>query len=132
LATIVLDSYALLAFLRGEDGKNVVLRLMEKAGEQNEPLHMTEVNYAEVKYITIRKQGRKRWEEISGELLALPLKFHPVTRQISEIAADVKAKCALSLADAMAVALAKTNKATVVTGDPEFKTVEGEIKVMWI
>ena len=132
MASIVLDSFAFLAFLRGEDGKAVVRRLLERAGERNDPLHMTEVNYAEVKYITVRKDGRKRWDEIASELLALPLRFHPVTRQISDIASDVKAKHPLSLADAMAVALAKINKATLVTGDPEFKAVEAEVKVLWI
>ncbi len=34
---------------------------------------MTEVNYAEVKYIVVRKDGADRWEEIAAELPALPI-----------------------------------------------------------
>jgi PIN domain nuclease of toxin-antitoxin system len=47
-AAPVLDSFALLAFLRGEAGDDKVAALLEKAGERDVPLRMTEVNYAEV------------------------------------------------------------------------------------
>ena len=48
-AARVLDSHALLAFLRGEAGEALVADLLEKAGVHDTPLLMTEVNYAEVK-----------------------------------------------------------------------------------
>jgi predicted nucleic acid-binding protein len=35
-------------------------------------------------------------------------------------------------ADAFAAALAKEKKAELVTGDPEFKPLENEIKINWI
>jgi len=38
----------------------------------------------------------------------------------------------MSYADCYAAALAKLRKAKLVTGDRDFKQVEGEIKVMWI
>ena len=53
-ATQVLDSYALLALLRDEPGAEIVAGLLERAGQQNRSVHMTEVNYAEVQY-TIRR-----------------------------------------------------------------------------
>ncbi len=31
-----------------------------------------------------------------------------------------------------AAALAKLRKAEVVTGDPEFKQTEGEVKILWV
>ena len=128
----VLDSYALLAFLRGEDGDGKVRQLLERAGERDQPLHMTEVNYAEVKYIIVRKDGRQRWASIAADLPALPLEFHPITRLLADIAADFKAQYRISLADAFAAALAKEKKSELVTGDPEFKPLEGEIKIRWI
>ena len=131
-APVVLDSFALLTFLRGEAGDEKVVRLLERAGLRDEPLHMTEVNYAEVKYIVVRKDGTDRWEEIARELPALPIEFHPVTRALAEIAADFKARYKLSLADAFAAALAKERKAELVTGDPEFKRLEKEIKISWL
>jgi ribonuclease VapC len=131
-AAPVLDSFALLAFLRGEAGDDQVAALLEKAGARDVPVQMTEVNYAEVKYIVIRKDGADRWEEIARELPTLPIEFQPATRSLADLAADIKARHKLSLADAFAVALAKQKKAELVTGDPEFKSVEGEIKITWL
>ena len=131
-ARAVLDSFALLAFFRGEPGEEKVAALLERAGLRDEPLHMTEVNYAEVKYIVIRKDGKDRWEEIARELPALPIEFHPATRPVADLAADFKARYKLSLADAFAAALAKERKAELVTGDPEFKALDKEIKIGWL
>ena len=131
-ARAVLDSFALLAFLRGEAGEEKVAALLERAGLRDEPLHMTEVNYAEVKYIVIRKDGDARWDEIAGELPALPIEFHPATRALADVAADFKARYKLSLAAAFAAALAKERKAELITGDPEFKALAKEIKIVWL
>ena len=131
-ARVVLDSFALLAFFRGEAGEEKVAALLERAGVRDEPLHMSEVNYAEIKYIVIRKDGSDRWEEIAGELPALPIEFHPVTRALADAAADFKARYKLSLADAFAAALAKERKAELITGDPEFKALGREIKIGWL
>ncbi len=129
---VVLDSHALLAFLRGEAGEEKVAALLERAGLRDEPLHMTEVNYAEVKYIIVRKDGDQRWDEIARELPALPIEFHPATRSLADTAADYKARYKLSLADAFAAALARESKLPLMTGDPEFKALAKEIKIVWL
>jgi predicted nucleic acid-binding protein len=131
-AAPILDSFALLAFLRGEAGDDKVAALLEKAGERDAPLHMTEVNYAEVKYIVLRKDGVARWTEVARDLPTLPIEFHPADRELADVAADFKSRFSLSLADAFAAALAKEKKAELVTGDPEFKAVEKEIKIQWL
>jgi ribonuclease VapC len=128
----VLDSFALLAFLRGETGEKKVADLLEKAAESEGSLHMTEVNFAEVKYITLRKDGPELWAQVARELPALPIEFHPATRSLADTAADFKARWKLSLADAFAAALAKEKGIPLVTGDPEFKALAKEIKVVWI
>ena len=51
---------------------------------------------------------------------------------MADTAADFKARFPMSLADAFAAALAKEKNAELVTGDPEFKAVEKEIKVAWL
>ncbi|HOC00826.1 MAG TPA: PIN domain-containing protein [Verrucomicrobiota bacterium] len=131
-AAPVLDSFALLAFLRGEAGDDKVAALLEKAGARDAPLRMTEVNYAEVKYIVLRKDGAAPWADVARELPTLPIEFHPADRELADVAADFKCRFSLSLADAFAAALAKKHKAELVTGDPEFKAVEKEIKVNWL
>jgi len=49
-----------------------------------------------------------------------------------ETAGDFKANHRISLADAFAAALAKEKKAELVTGDPEFKAMEKEIRIEWV
>jgi ribonuclease VapC len=131
-ATPVLDSFALLAFLRGEAGDDKVAALLEKAGERDAPLHMTEVNYAEVKYIVIRKDGAERWADVARDLPTLPIEFHSADRELADLAADFKSRFSFSLADAFAAALAKAKNCELLTGDPEFKQVEKEIKINWL
>ena len=131
-ATQVLDSYALLALLRDEPGAETVADLLERAGQQNRSVHMTEVNYAEVQYTIRRKDGETVWASIAGELLAAPIEFHAADRRLADVAAGFKARFKISLADAFAAALAKERKAELVTGDPEFRALEKEIKIRWL
>jgi predicted nucleic acid-binding protein len=131
-AALVLDSYALLALLRDEAGGEAVARLLEHAGEADQPLQMTEANYAEVQYIIRRKDGDAAWEAVARELSAAPIEFHAIDRRLADGAARFKARFKLSLADAFAAALASERKAQLVTGDPEFRHLEKEIKIHWI
>ncbi len=132
MASPVLDSFALLAYLRDEDGAPMVQELLEKAGEKDAPLLMTEVNYAEVKYIVLRKTGRAAWRQVAAAVDSFPVEFVPATRTLADTAAEFKANHRLSLADAFAAALAKERKVEPITGDPEFKTLEKEIKINWL
>jgi len=131
-ASPVLDSFALLSFLRDESGAEMVAALMEKAEERRQPLQMTEVNYAEVQYIIRRKDGEAAWRIVADELVTLPIEFRPADRPLADQAADFKTRFKLSLADAFAAALAKSRKAELVTGDIDFKQVEDEIKIAWL
>ena len=128
----VLDSHALLKLLRDEPGAEMVGQILERAGQREQPVHMTEVNYAEVQYMVRRKDGDAAWQTIAGELVAAPILFHPADRRLADLAADFKARFKLSLAAAFAAALAKEKKAELVTGDPEFKALEKEIKINWL
>lgn len=128
----VLDSFALLAYFRGEPAGMAVKELLQKAGKADKRLYMTEVNYAEAKYIILRKDGAASWEDATKILEALPIEFHPVTRELADLAADFKARVSFSLADAFAAALARKHKAELVTGDPEFRALENELKIKWL
>ncbi len=129
---VVLDSHALVAYFRDEPGAEHVEALLAKAASSDHPLHMTEVNYAEVKYTLIRKDGPEAWAASARILSGLPINFHPGDRRLADTAADFKARFKISLADAFAAALAKEKKGELVTGDPEFKALEKEIKINWL
>jgi len=60
-----------------------------------------------------------------GYFLRVALSFTPLQRNLVD---NLK----MSYADCYAAALAKLRRADLVTGDRDFKQVEGEMKVMWI
>ncbi|MEO8353671.1 MAG: PIN domain-containing protein [Chthoniobacteraceae bacterium] len=131
-ARVVLDSFALIAYFRGEPSAAAVRDLLQQAVSRDTPALMSEVNYAEVKYQLLRKKGAAAWAQAAAMLTTLPIEFHPATRALADVAADFKARYKLSLADAFAAALAKERKAELITGDPEFKALEKEIKIGWL
>jgi ribonuclease VapC len=128
----VLDSFALIAYFRDEPGAQAMENLLIVAEKKGNPFYMTDVNYAEVKYSILKKDGPKAWDEAAKILESLPIEYYSTNRSLADGAADFKARFKLSLADAFAAALAKEKKAELVTGDPEFRSLEGEIKVSWL
>lgn len=128
----VLDSFALISYFRDEPGADTVENMLVAAGKKDTPLHMTDVNYAEVKYAIVKKDGRQAWEEAAKILGSLPIEFHSTSRALADTAADFKARFKISLADAFAAALTNEKNAELVTGDSEFKALEKEIKIHWL
>lgn len=128
----VLDSFALIAYFRDEPGAEAMENLLISASRKEGFLYMTDVNYAEVKYSILKKDGAGAWADAARILQGLPLQFCSTTRALADSAADFKARFKLSLADAFAAALAREKKAELVTGDPEFKPLEKEIKIHWL
>ena len=129
---VVLDSFAVLAFLFAERGHEKVVAVLEKAAETDSDLLIAAPNWAEVRYIVERKVGLEEWREVRLRLLGLPLEIVPAGQELAELAGELKVAKKMSLADCFAAALAKREKAEIYTGDPEFKTVEREIKVVWL
>ena len=128
----VLDSYAVLAFLFEEKGYGKVLDLFEKAAQADQPVLIAAPNWAEVRYIVERKVGAARWHEARHKLLGLPLEVVPADQSLAELAGEIKAARPISLADCFAAALAKQKKADLYTGDPEFRSVEKDVKLVWL
>lgn len=128
----VLDSYAVLAFLFKEGGHETVLGLFEKAMEANRKLLLASPNWAEVRYIVERKVGSARWAEVKTKLLGLPIEIIDADQALAEAAGEIKVFHKMSLADCFAAALARREKAEIYTGDPEFKAIEAEQKIIWL
>ncbi len=128
----VLDSFAVLAFLFAEPGHEKVLAVLEKAAERDSNLLIAAPNWAEVRYIVERKVGFAEWLEVRARLLGLPLEIVPAGQELSELAGELKVAKKMSLADCFAAALGKREKVEIYTGDPEFRGVEREIKIVWL
>jgi predicted nucleic acid-binding protein len=128
----VLDSYAVLAFLFKEEGHDTILALLEKALDADRHLLIAAPNWAEVRYMVERKVGSARWKEVRAKLLGLPIHIIDADQELAELAGEIKASHKMSLADCFAAALAKQKKLEIYTGDPEFKSMESEMKVVWL
>ena len=89
-------------------------------------------NWAEVRYQVERKVGLSRWNETRAKLLGLPIEVVTADRDLAERAGELKVSRKMSLADCFCAALAWQKKADLYTGDPEFRAVEKEIKVVWM
>jgi len=65
-------------------------------------------------------------------LEAGPVEVVEVGRELALGAGGLKAKYAIAYADAFAAVLAMREGGEVVTGDPEFEKLEGEVGVWWL
>lgn len=128
----VLDASAVLAMFFGQPGVEQMRELFHKAAEEEKPVFISAVNWAEVLYRMERKHGKAGLDIARQFERTTPLETVPVDRELAEAAAALKVKHGLGLADAFAAALAKEKKAELVTGDTEFKSLEDEIKIGWL
>ena len=78
------------------------------------------------------KVGSEKWKETRSKLLGLPIEIVAADRELSELAGEIKVQHKMSLADCFAAALAKQTKGKIFTGDPEFRSIESEVKVIWL
>ena len=131
-ATRVLDSYSLLAYFEGEAGKEKMIEVLRTARDSGRPLLLSVINWGEVFYITLREAGRERAGQLAHLISTLPVEVIPADLELTRLAAEFKANNKMSYADCFAAALAKLRKAELVTGDKEFKQVEGQVKIMWL
>ena len=132
MSSVVLDSYALLSFLYQEKGYKEIGALLEKTLETDQLLLMSSVNWAEIRYVIERKTGADAWKKGRPKILSLPLEIVPADQDLAELAGEVKASRKISLADCFAAALAKQRDGVIYTGDPEFKALEPEWKIIWL
>jgi predicted nucleic acid-binding protein len=128
----VLDSYALLAYLQNEAAAQRVESLLDRAVEGSALIHMSLLNLGEIAYLIERRHGTDQCERTLNALGAFPIAFENVTLDRILAAAHIKARHAISYADAFAAALAQEMDAAIVTGDPEFEQVESFIDIAWL
>ncbi len=128
----VLDSYSLISYIEGEPGKETMIEVFRSARDSGKPLLLSVVNWGEVRYITLREAGKERADQVAHLISTLPIQIVPADLELARHAAEFKATERMSYSDCFAAALAKLKKAELVTGDKEFKQVEGEVKILWI
>jgi ribonuclease VapC len=127
----VLDSHALLAYFEGEVSGALVRTLIQEAEQRRVRLYVSLINWGEVFYVVRREKGEVAAQEVMARLDVLPITLRNVDRGLVQAAAILKAAHPIAYADAFAAATANLLDVPVVTGDPEFRCLEPETKVLW-
>ncbi|MBN1103303.1 MAG: type II toxin-antitoxin system VapC family toxin [Deltaproteobacteria bacterium] len=129
---VVLDSFALVSFFHKEPGWDKVRKIFLELSSSGQKALLCKINWGDFYYIVRRRVGRQKAEESLALLGQLPIDILSVDDALVHEAAELKAEYPISYADAFCVAVAKRHKAQVVTNDPEFKSVEGIVPVLWL
>ncbi|KYH30817.1 type II toxin-antitoxin system VapC family toxin [Neomoorella mulderi] len=123
----VLDSYALLCYLKDEHGAEIVKELLYEAKDGTVNLYLSWINLGETYYIIQREKGKELAAAAVDLIMAWPVRLsEPSAKQVLA-AGDIKAKYPISYADAFAVSLARELNAYLVSGDPEFDVLPEEV-----
>jgi predicted nucleic acid-binding protein len=117
--TFCLDSWAVIAWLRGEEPAATRVDEALALGAV-----MSWINVGEVFYVMHRQAGPSRAEEVVDSL-RLGLRLDDVTPERVVAAASIKARSAMSYADAFLCATALAHDATILTGDDEILRADG-------
>jgi predicted nucleic acid-binding protein len=129
---IVLDSWAVIAYLEGEAAAERVADHIADAHENEIPLFMSVINAGEVWYIIARETTVADADRSITELRHLGIGFVDADWTLVHQAGGFKAKHKMSFADCFAAALTKQKNGLLLTGDVEFKQVEREININWL
>lgn len=132
LPVYILDSFAVLAYLGGEPGMARVQAILGEATRDRCRVVLSVINLGEVLYITEREIGLVQAQAVLAAIEQLPIQILPATREAVLAAAHIKANYRVAYADAFAAAGAQELGGIVLTGDPEFKVVEGLVGVEWL
>jgi ribonuclease VapC len=129
---IVLDAWSVIAYLEGEPAGERVAETIADAHENGGPLLMTVINAGEVWYLIARAASAAEADGAVSDLRQLGIELVDVDWDLSREAATLKSKHRMSFADCFAAALARERKATLLTGDPEFRQVQEQVRIQWL
>lgn len=132
MATKILDSWALMALFNNEPAADAVEKILGQGAADRHRLLMSVVNWGEIYYSVMRGASPEMAEQKAREIAAMPVELVPADLHQTHQAAIYKATHKMSYADCFAAALSKIKNAELLTGDPEFKEVEKEIKINWL
>jgi len=126
----LIDSFALLAYLKQESNYQKVEDLLASKETQ---LLMNDINIGETFYILARERGLDQAEYFINAILP-NLPITKIGNTFSEVieAAKIRAHYPISYADCFVVATAIREKASIITGNSDFKHVEKIVAIDWL
>ncbi len=133
--SFVLDSYALIGYLENESFSDRIQNILTQAKNGAFRLYLHAIHIGEVYYITLREKGQSLADLAYSRIKALPIKLiDRIDEDLLLAAAGLKASYPISYADSFAAALAIINNCPLLTGDPEFRSLEKHdiVSIEWL
>jgi len=118
--TVLIDSWAWIEYFKGGKHSKEAMSYIEG----DEEALVSSINLLEIYSWITKSYG----DSVAVEKIGIVEKrcyLIPLEREISISAAKLKIKYKLGIADGVVLATAKQLNAKIVTGDPDFKKVEG-------
>ncbi|MCL2477750.1 PIN domain-containing protein [Candidatus Bathycorpusculum sp.] len=132
----VMDACALIAFLRDEQGADVVTAILKCAKQGKAEICMNSLNLLEIYYDIYRNVGKTKADEELLMIKELPIMIQSeLTDRVFNEAGRFKASYRISLADSIALAETTVSGGELLTADHhEFDVIEKQekIKFHWI
>jgi predicted nucleic acid-binding protein len=127
----VVDSWAIVAWIRDESAAEAVERFLQEAEAGRCQLAMSWINVAETFYILAKRDSPEVAQAFLTRLPSLPLRVVLPNEEGIMAAARIKAAHPVAFGDAFAIALAQSEHASVITGDGEIRRC-GLVAVDWV
>ena len=121
-----------MAFLQDEPAAARVEDVMAEAHAARVPLLITAPNAGEVWYSMARARSDRHADRAVGMIRRLRFEIVGVDWELAHVAARFKARHGIAYADCFAAALARLRNAELVTGDPEFRQLAHQVKILWL
>ena len=132
MKTYVLDSSALILFLRNEPGAAKVREVVGSTQGGGHVALMSVVNWGEVYHYMWRGWGQAAAESTLVDIARLPLRLVDADAPTAKLAATIKVRFGLAFADCFAAALAWSRRAAVVTADHDFRVLKKQIELLLV
>lgn len=132
MKTRALDSWAILEWMGGRPpASEHVERLLTEAEGGQARLLISAINVGEVYYFLRKRHSGKLAESWREASRTLPVTIEVPTSDDIWSAATLKSQFPIAYADAFAAALAQKYNCPLVTGDPEFRSID-QLEIDWI
>jgi predicted nucleic acid-binding protein len=126
----VLDAWAVLALLQGEEpAASRVKGLLNDTQDGSTELFISIINLGKVLYRVGKVKGENEAWQTLDQIRRLPVTVLSANDKSVFAAVEFKMQHAISYADAFAAATADELGATLITGDPELKQLESQVRI---
>lgn len=120
----LLDTSALLALWDEEEGADTVSDILQQCENGQAKCFACFMSQMEILYRVWKDENEQAGRLAYEQCKSLPIEWIHESTELLEKAAQLKATCRVSLADAWIAASALLQGATLVHKDPEFETVQ--------